>query len=677
MTEFGFLRVDSLGVGVRSGGRELCLDAWGTGASRLTGEGGEPDASLALKVSCVGPGGEEKPVGADALRALPADEGPERAAVRLPLSLSAGETYCGDALQEVTVLPGGVVLMGLGMRLIAESGIGALRSAGVGLHVSREPFELLGASGAADGKLRAFADAGDFEVLRVGNRFLGVYWGRDLKGWCDPLGGGGLWDRIGDGKTAPFFHGWENHLRQWSEPRGWRARETGGLLLEGDSLTLAWHHGSDLPLEGATHFSGAVALSWGQSEDEVRAKMEALASPLVPEAGGARVTGFDYLEGSYRFRRAGRNAKVTLPADPLARRALVRVDGPPAAAVSCSVNGESARPQLVSVGRVDDPYGPHEGRPDSNGRPVLARFEKPAERVEVGVALSKDAPTVLEVAESQGVSLSYLGQDDRRELLLFSHLDEGPLGRLSLADLKLRDLRLPGAPRVAAAIVPLYWFMMNAPSRYHSANLLESWEVLSNGPEELRFSLSALNPGGRVRSTFDVSIPAPEPGSLRMDVRAKLEVLGEFNVPHFQFCNLFPEPSRMPEDWGHAETLAASGDRLWIVENRKPTGGASTAGGKRFKECGAPFFLSQYACVGGNFAILVSSVDPGDTQLAYELCRCWLDDHMYVVFPEGGPAVGSRLEVRYQLALWGDGSVARDRVRELAAASLASGRLEV
>jgi hypothetical protein len=642
------------------------------------GERGEPGASLALEARGVAPDGEEKFIGADALRALPADEGPQRTAVRLPLSLSAGETYCGDALQEVTVLPGGVVLMGLGVRLIAESGIGALRSAGVSLHVSEEPCELLSAeAGEAQGKLRAFADAGDCEVLRVGGRFLGVYWGRDLKGWCDPLGGEGLWPKIGDGRTAPFFHGWENYLRQWHEPRGWRARETGGLLLKGDSLTLAWHHGSDLPLEGATHFSGALALAWAGSEDEVRARMAALASPLAPEAEGARITGFDYLEGSYRFRRTGRNAKITLPADPLARRALVRVDGPPAAAVSCSVNGESARPQLVSVGRVDDPYGPHEGRPDSGGRPVLAQFERPAERVEVGATLSKEEPTVFEVAESEGVSLSYLARDDRRELLLFSHLDEKPLGRLSLADLKLRDLRLPGAPRVAAAIVPLYWFMMNAPSRYHSANLLESWELLRNGPEELRLSLSALNPGGKVRSTFDVTIPAPRAGELRMEMRAELEVLGEFNVPHFQFCNLFPEPSRMPGDWDHAETLAASGDRLWVVENRKPAGGASTVEGKRFKECRAPFFLSQYACAGGNFALLVTSVDPGDTQLGYELCRCWLDDHMYVIFPEGGPTVGSRLEVRYQLALWGGSEVTRDRVREMSAASLASGRLEV
>jgi hypothetical protein len=405
--------------------------------------------------------------------------------------------------------------------------------------------------------------------------------------------------------------------------------------------------------------------------------MEALAAPLTPAAEGAAVTGFDYLEGSYRFRRTDGACKVTLPADPLARRALVRLDGPPAAAVSCLVGGKRARPQLVSVGRVDDPYGPHEGRPDSNGRPVLAAFERPAERVELGVELSPGAPTVVEVAEREGVSLSYLSQDDRRELLLFSHLDERPLGRLSLADLKLRDLRLPGRERTAAAILPMYWFLMNAPSRFHSANLLESWELEANGPDELRFSLAATNPGGAVRSTFRVRMPAPERGLVALEVEAALEVLGEFAVPHFQFCNLFPEPSRMPGDWSHAETMAVTRDGLWVVENRRATGGPSTAEGERFRDHVAPMFLSQYACPGGNFALLVTSTSPEELPLGYELCRCWLDNHLFASFPPGGPPVGSSYRVRYQLALWGDERTSRDQVREIARASLDAARLEL
>jgi len=405
--------------------------------------------------------------------------------------------------------------------------------------------------------------------------------------------------------------------------------------------------------------------------------MEALASPVTPETEGAAVCGFDYLEGSYRFRRTGESCKVTLPADPLARSTVVRIDGPPSAAVACSVNGDLARPQLVSVGRVDDPYGPHEGRPDANGRPVLAQFEKPAERVELGVQLSKDAPTTVEVGESEGISLSYLAQDDRRELLLFSHLDERPLGRLSLADLKLRDLRLPGRERATMSILPLYWLLMNAPSRFYSANLLEGWKIVGNGPEEINLALSALNPGEKIRSTVSLRLPAPMADLLRMEVSCKLEILEEFSVPHFQFCNLFPEQSRLPGDWSHAETLAMTRDELWVVENRKPAGDASTVEGRRFRDHVAPFFLSQYAAPGGNFALLVTASTPTGQQLGYELCRCWLDNHLFMTFPGSGPEVGASYEVNYQLGLWGDGATAREDVRKLAEASVASCRLEL
>ena len=63
--------------------------------------------------------------------------------------------------------------------------------------------------------------------------------------------------------------------------------------------------------------------------------------------------------------------------------------------------------------------------------------------------------------------------------------------------------------------------------------------------------------------------------------------------------------------------------------------------------------------------------------MAYELCRCWLDNHLFVTFPEGRPRPGSRYRVRYQLALWGGGDTAREEVRRLAEASLRSGQLEV
>ncbi len=676
MEKFGFLAERDVGgySALKAAGASLLIhDGLHIAADPLLGVSVSPTALIRH-------GKRQDELTVNSVSTLVTEEGVERVGVRehlsLDLQLDEGVEYAGDGICETCIHASGLAVVGLGLRVHKLQPLRCLQEAGLCVHA----YGMRNVNASFGKKIpgrAALAELGDWLIFQAEKGWVGLYWGVDPQGYCDPLGGEGLWPRIDDGKTAPFFHGWENYLRQWQGPHGWRGRETTGLVVGEDSITLAWHQGADLPVEDTMNFAGAVALAWGESEQEVRAKMEALASPVQPETKGAAISGFDYLEGSYRFRRTEQKSTITLPADPLARSTVIRVDGPPSAAVACSVSGEPARPQLVSVGRVDDPYGPHEGRPDANGRPVLAQFEKPAERVELGVKLSKDAPTVIEVAEAKGISLSYLAQDDRRELLLFSHLDARPFGRLSLADLKLRDLRLPGRERATMSILPLYWFLMNAPSRFHSANLLESWDLAVNGPDEVRLSLSALSPGEKIRSTVSLSLTAPSADLMKIQLSCKLEILESFNVPHFQFCNLFPEHSRMPDDWDHAETLAMTRDDLWVVENRTPTGGDSAVEGKRFRDHVAPFFLSQYASGGGNFALLVSSSEPADQHLGYELCRCWLDNHLFVTFPAGGPEVSATYEVNYELGLWGDGSTSRDEVRELGRASVKSGKLEL
>ena len=72
----------------------------------------------------------------------------------------------------------------------------------------------------------------------------------------------------------------------------------------------------------------------------------------------------------------------------------------------------------------------------------------------------------------------------------------------------------------------------------------------------------------------------------------------------------------------------------------------------------------------------MTSARPAGAPLGYELCRCWLDNHLFVAFPEGRAPSGTRYEVDYQLAVWGGSHTTRDEVKELARASLASGRLD-
>jgi len=626
----------------------------------------------------------EGPVRLRTGRPLAAAEGPERCAARLPARIEdAEERYVGDCIQEISLAGEDLLLVGIGLRF--PGAVPGLRARRLGWGLQLDPdCAVVAAAGAPPGSGACrFGDVGDWLIVRDVRGFLGVFWGAEQDGWCARLGGEGLWSRIDGRDLAPFFNCWESQLRQWHGPNGWQARPGAALLVDqpglaGDWMTLCWHQGSDLTIEPGAHFSGALALTWSEDEAEVRRRLEALAAPVTPSADGAAVVGFDHLEGSYRFRRTGKKCAVSFPADPLGRSALVRVDGAPAAAFACSVDGAAARPQLVSVGRTDDPYGPNDGRPDGYGRPVLAARERPAERAELAVRLSPSGPTRVEVAEAEGLSLSCLSQDDRRELLLWSTRDaSAPLGRLSLHDLRLRDLRPPGLGRPAAACLPLYWYLMNAPSPWHSANLLESWELVENGPGAVRLRLAAANPGRAALSTFDVGFALTPSGALALDVAARLEVAGAFPVPHFQFMNLFPEKARMPEEWTHDETLAASSGFLRAVDNREGSKGL------RKVEFQPPFLLAQYAARphgpagAGNLAVLVTSCRPAGTPCAYELCRCWLDDHFYVAFPGGAPAAGSTYEVRLQAAVWPDRGEGRAGMEALAGRALASGRLEV
>jgi hypothetical protein len=607
------------------------------------------------------------------------DDGPERLALRVPSVLQGPEgEYVGDGMQGVTVLGDGLVLLGL------VAGVPGLMS-GAGLTSIGWRFlagegELIpvacGGTFPDDGSC-SFSQVGDWLILKNEGNYFGISWVGEQHGWLAKLGGEGLWSKIGDGKTAPFFHGWENCLCQGGASAGWQEHQGASLEFDGESLLVAWHSGEARKFEPGTRFSGNLALAWGLHEKDVRQRLEALAAPVVPEISGGVLCGYDFLEGSIRVRTTSEKCSVRFPEDPMSRRVLLRFDTQPTGAFDCLLNGQALRPQLLSLGRVDDPYGPHEGRPDSHSRPLLAQFEKPAERVVLGVDLSATEPTEVSVEPAEGLSLSYLSQDDRRELLLFSSSDSAPLGRLSLADLKFRDLRLPGSDAPALAMLPFYWFMMNAPSAYHSVNLLENWKLVENGPEQVALTLASSNPGGGLYSTFAVRMRMLSGDRLLLNVKAGLETLQPLPLPHFQFCNVFPEHSRMPGDWGHPQTLVASREDLWVVDNRKKIGSESTAAGKRFKDFSPPFFLSQFGCPQGNFALLVKSIQPQETPCHYELCRCWLDDHLYISFPEGGLPAGVKFSVSYDLLLWGKGSETQQEITTMSRAALESGSLEV
>jgi len=611
-------------------------------------------------------------------------EGQAHLSLQLPMTVQTCEgDYRGDCIQEVSMAGEEMLALGIGLRLHGVVRGMTVREVSWEIQAPSDTRVVEAARGIPTAGVARFEDMGNWLILAADEQFMGIYWGSEAPQWCDPLGGEGLWAKLGDGTRAPFYHGWETHLRQWQEPRGWQARESARLILQQSTgqrfrMALCWHHGDDLPLDGIGNFSGAVGLTWGSDQSVVRARLEALAAPIKPSAKGAAVVGFDYLDGTYRFRRTDGQCVATFPPDPLGRIALARVDGPASTALACTVDDRLVAPQLVSVGRTDDPYGPHDGRPDGGSRPVLAAQERPAERVELAVQLSPDRPTHVGIAQAEGLSLSYLSQDDRQELLLFCSDDpDRPLGRLSLQDLRLRDLRPPQMIRPAVACLPLYWYLMNAPSPWHSANQLKAWEIRHNGPDVVALHLMAANPGGALLSTFDVEISLSSSGALNLNVSAQLEVRGRFPLPELQFLNLFPENTRMPEEWTHDETILAGAGFLRAVDNR---GDARTFSGVKLKP---PFFLAQYSTrpypaeTAGNLALLVTECSPADLPLAYEPCPCWLDNHLQVHFPAGEPQIGVPYVVRYRVVIWPDDGQGREGIAEMARRSLASETLEV
>ena len=90
--------------------------------------------------------------------------------------------------------------------------------------------------------------------------------------------------------------------------------------------------------------------------------------------------------------------------------------------------------------------------------------------IEVG-NFTMGAEVEVEVGPRPGLWLASQRWDERQNLLLFSSAHpQGNLGSLSLLELKMRDLKIPGYSEPVMARLPLYWFQANAKSAHHCLN---------------------------------------------------------------------------------------------------------------------------------------------------------------------------------------------------------------
>lgn len=466
---------------------------------------------------------------------------------------------------------------------------------------------------------------------------------------------------------APTYYRWPAYLPQ----AYWGSGPVRELAVGDGALELRWL--AEKP--AGRHDPMFVALfrltALGAGSAAALADAERAPLPLEVTGGvihGAR-EGYNDQEGCYEVRKTNNPVRIVLPADPLARRATVKVIGLTGhGAVTAALDGRPVVPQLATEGGIaDDPLAPIREGP-----------EGPADAALVTVQLGAE-PRELTLAEEPGVQFVYQSRDRWRQVACFSSRG-GPRYagfKFSLVDGRIRNMRQYGRPDWALTENLMTWFSFCGYTPLQIADRLEDFAILENGPARAAFRYVSLNANGRARSTYSVAVPADAPG-MQINVKARFEVLEDWPYRGSQFFDVFPFRGVWPQEWWYDEVLwlAPDGRAKWM-RTKEWTYGGDTA----LKEIAGPGFFAFYSADRGNMVMLTKNFSP-ELPVEYVICGNYIDFHMQVVFrgedgKAGPPAPGTTVEMEYDLALWGDGRVTREQVMELGQRSLKAGKLAI
>jgi hypothetical protein len=597
-------------------------------------------------------------------RLIAVEAGPHRLVLRAVQRLCDTDgIHLGDAMQETWAWADGSVYLNAMVRLVHPSRGGELVAAGAefsfaeGWHTSNEEAH------------RLVHDSG----WRVQ---ASCYRNGEL--WAHPAGVeqpvpanmSAAWEPVENG-APPFYRYWGPYIDQWGGAPGWSSVR----LADGPVLQAAWVETHQQPRQSTEGFQGLLAILGAADDETLDRKVRAYQQPLWPAVEGGRSLYYSPMEGTTVIRQTAATMQVRFPADAEERQVRLNIRRE-SSRMAARVTGSDPAVALALTdgGVADDPNGPNLLRPDDRHGPILTDEDRPPEEVLTTVSLAANQEVSVELASTPGIWIASQRWDERQNLLLYSTAHpHGNLGSLCLRDLKMRDLRIPGAAAPLMARLPLYWFKANARSGHHCLNQPISIDLIDNGPDAVAFRVVSQNPAATARSDIDVTIPFL-PERLRLDLKCRFTALETWDLGEVQYCNFFPEEQRHPEEWASDRVLVLAEDGQRMRIDHRAGGASRLQSGKIFQQYEGRLFVALYGGSKGSILALSRPRSVPGGRLEYALCGSWLDNHLNLASGSDTIAAGTQYDMDLSLLLAHTTNVDED-MEVLGWRALASGDL--
>ena len=589
-------------------------------------------------------------------RLIPVEAGPHRLALRAVQRLYDGgaAAHLGDAMQETWAWADGSIYINAMLRLVDPDRGGALVEAAADLQFAA------GWTPAPGAGIRLVHDSG---------YHVAVIQGQEDCPWAVPLEAEDPWESL-DGQP-PFYRRWGPYYTQWGGAGGWAATK----LEDGPKLRAIWATDQVRQRNSIESFHGTLTLLVAADAETLEQKIAACQEPAIPVAEGGKVLYYSPMEGTTVVRKTASQLKLTFPAGAAKSTARLHICGLERQEMLRLAAGSTLLGfPLSDGGAADDPNGPNLLRPDDPHGPILTDADLWPDEVLTTVPLATEHQTQLEVSAARGVQLACQKWDERQNLLLFSSAHpQGNLGSLSLRDLKMRDLKIPGHDIPLMARLPLYWFQANAHSAHHCLNQPQQIDLIENGPDAVHFRIVAQNPAGTVQSDIEVRIPFLE-DRLRLDMVCRFTALQRWDLAEIQYCNFFPEENREPDTWHSDRVLALADDGQYMRIDHRAAGESRLLSGTAFHNYEDNLFIALYGGPHGNVFALSRPRQIEGAKPVYQLCNCWLDNHFILSAAAGEIAAGTSYEVELSLMLARTSSIDTD-IEALGRQALETGTL--
>ncbi|MBT3345014.1 MAG: hypothetical protein HN712_12485 [Gemmatimonadetes bacterium] len=613
------------------------------------------------------------------------EEGPVRVGMRVAFDLLDAEGhYHGDGRQDVWLYAEGDVHVTWSVHIVDTHGHGAVQDCWVeatGDGAYEQVWVGDDAVPAGESVRRAFGDGLPAKSVvftgAQGHKPMGLYWVRDA---------GDVWPMASDhGITPPFYASrWPSGMQQWCRGNmGWARHDTAHITVAqndtGPTARWVWREGADD--EGEIVHAATLVISVAADEADLARRMAAVQRPLTPEILGGTFRCYTEEDGTYEVGQADPGSvTVQFPKDALERVVRIRhfrrkTQMRHRGGVLAQANGERLRPQLMSEGELtDDICVPMD----------MSHRNDSVDDVLVSHRLSAKGPTTIQIERVAGVQATYQSETtgvdlqrragNHRDLAIWtSRNSRRPLLEVDLFSGAVH--RLTAFDQVDPVVweMPMAWFLSCGISRLHYCNLIQDFQVLDPGPEQVELYWRTLNPNGRAQSETWLRVPTDHPRP-RLEVRMRMEILQSWDGINVEFSDIFPYPSRLVETWYHDAVLFMQHNASSMVYTLRPDTSASSVGEG---DVGPHLFYGLFASDRGNVLAFMNNPQHPRIPFHFSVCGNYIDVHVNF-HPENNPVpAGTVFEVDYVTELYGDGQTTVEEIRAIGARSLAAGQLTV